>query len=72
MLRTEGAIMKNAEASPESYVAADWEVAEVHLLLAEHELAALEWAARRRGLTSAQLLRHLIRSFLKGRKEAPG
>jgi hypothetical protein len=39
-------------------------VAEVDLLLAVPQVAALERAARQRGLTTAQLLRWIIQDFL--------
>jgi GAF domain-containing protein len=41
----------------------DEELIEVPLLLTGQQAAALELAARQRGLTSAQLLRRLIREF---------
>jgi hypothetical protein len=42
----------------------DAEMAELVLLLPDAQVAALEQAARRRGLTAAQLARRLIREFL--------
>ena len=42
----------------------DGEMAELVLLLPAEEAEALEGAACRRGLTSGQLLRRLIRNFL--------
>jgi hypothetical protein len=42
----------------------DGEMAEVALLLPAGQAAALEAAARRRGLTTAQLVRQIIRAFL--------
>jgi hypothetical protein len=42
----------------------DEEVAELALLLPTGQAAALEAAARQRGLTTAQLTRQLIRDFL--------
>jgi len=46
-------------------------VAEVPLLLSAHEVAALEELANRRGLTAGQILRHLIRDFLRQEEPAP-
>lgn len=43
----------------------DGEMTEMLLLLPNHQAAALERAARHRGLTSAQLARRLIRAFLE-------
>jgi hypothetical protein len=43
---------------------ADGDVLEFTLLLPGWQAAALETAARQRGLTSAQLVRDLIRTFL--------
>jgi hypothetical protein len=40
------------------------DVAEISLLLPGWQLAALETAARARGLTSAQLVRRLLREFI--------
>ncbi len=40
------------------------EVAEISLLLPGWQLAALESAAQARGLTSAQLVRRLLRDFI--------
>ncbi len=45
---------------------ADDQVAELTLLLPAHHLAALEALARGRGLTTAQLLRCLVRACLVG------
>jgi hypothetical protein len=41
------------------------DVAELTLLLANDQVAALEREARRRGVTMAQLLRHLVTDFLR-------
>jgi hypothetical protein len=41
-------------------------VVEVELLLYDRQLAALEAAAHKRGLTAAGLVRHLIGEFLSG------
>jgi len=42
----------------------DGEVVELALLLPTGQATALETAARRRGLTTAQLARQLVRDFL--------
>jgi hypothetical protein len=46
-------------------------VVELPLLLPADELPALERAASRQGLTTAQLLRRLIRNFLGGLHDVP-
>jgi flagellar motor switch protein FliG len=58
--------MTHADGTPGDTLAIEREVAEVHLLLADHELTALERAAQRYQLTTAQLLRQLVREFLAG------
>jgi len=40
-------------------------VEEVPLLLSTGQMVALERAARQRGLTTGQLLRHLVKDFLR-------
>ncbi len=45
------------------------DVAEISLLLPGWQLAALESAARTRGLTSAQLVRRLLRDFIDRHEE---
>jgi hypothetical protein len=52
---------------------ADEEVVEVGLLLPAHQLNAFEAAARRQGLTAAQMLRRLLSGFLgEADKREPG
>jgi hypothetical protein len=46
-------------------LAADEEVAEVLLLLPAWQARALEFAAAQCGLSAAQLLRRLVRNFLR-------
>jgi hypothetical protein len=46
-------------------------ITEVFLLLSEREAAAVEAAARRRGLTMGQWIRTLIRDFLATKKATP-
>jgi hypothetical protein len=48
----------------EGFFLADGDLLEFPLLLLSWQAAALETAARERGLTSAQLVRDLIRTFL--------
>jgi hypothetical protein len=55
--------------STERLTSLDGEVAEMLLLLPTDQAARLEEAARRRGLTSAELTRRLIRGFLQGLAE---
>jgi hypothetical protein len=61
--------MTSAERTPEGSGLAERDVAEIPLLLPAQELAALEQAACHRELTTAQLLRLLVRSFLAGRNQ---
>lgn len=44
---------------------ADEEIVEMGLLLCPWQLAALEGLARQRGLTAGQMVRRLIRDFLR-------
>ncbi len=51
----------------------DEEVVEVGLLLPARQLSAFEAAARRQGLTAAQMLRRLLSGFLgEAEKREPG
>jgi hypothetical protein len=52
------------EGGPEASMSA--EVVELALLLPSWQATALEAAARSRGLTTAQMLRRLVRDFLPG------
>jgi hypothetical protein len=63
----------DAAGSSEHLVRLDGEMAEMLLLLPARQAAALERAARQRGLTSAQLTRRLIGAFLEktGRPAGP-
>jgi hypothetical protein len=46
------------------------DVAEISLLLPGWQLEALETAARARGITSAQLVRRLLRDFINSHEES--
>jgi hypothetical protein len=46
------------------------DVAEISLLLPGWQLAALECAAEARGLTSAQLVRRLLRDFINRQEDS--
>src|SRR5262249_23722647 len=65
-----GGSTMSADAAPmgavEGVSRVDAEMAELVLLLPDAQAAARELAARRRGLTAAQLARRLIREFLSG------
>ena len=61
--------MRYSRKTPEGCVLVEQEVAEVHLLLSARHLAELERAAHLRGLTTAQLVRHLVSVFLTRRDE---
>jgi hypothetical protein len=51
--------------APEGLSALNGEVSELPLLLPAGDVLALEQEARRRGLTVGQLLRRLVRDFLR-------
>jgi hypothetical protein len=48
--------------------AADEEVVEISLLLSGRQVSALESAAHDRGLTAAEMVRHVLRDFLAQRR----
>ncbi len=61
-----------SEPAVEPAFAGDGEVTELALLLPARQLAALDEAARRWGLTVGQLLRGLVREFLAHSAGRPG
>jgi hypothetical protein len=54
--------------APDDRQASDAAVAEVPLLLPAGQVAALEGEAHRLGMTAAQVLRGLVRDFLRQRR----
>jgi hypothetical protein len=69
---TIGAPLESPPKAPGGPIDIEAEVVELGLLLPRGQALALEAAAHRRGLTTGQLLRHLLRDFLATSERSNG
>jgi hypothetical protein len=61
----QGTEKRSLAGAPEEHAFRTWDVVELGLLLPAEAAAALEVEARHRGLTVGEMLRRLVRDFLK-------